>query len=452
MKFGLRTQLIGMLVGAIVIAAGIGALAARNTMAIDLNRLANQQVAGGATAFGGYWDQKRDSVKVLVGQTAVNDGVRRAAAAGGKGLQPTLSEIASRGGLSFLTVVDARGRVVARAGGGPTGTVLRSSPVDRALAGETVSSAAKLPAAQLAADGLAAQLEPRSAGRAGLREGLALIAATPISDAEERTVGAVYGGVLIDHSYDIVDQAEHALGGKAALIFDGQLISSTISRPDGTRLVDDAPPAALPSARAFAGVDREGGVDYLVRTEPVLDDRNQPLATRWFGVPLAGFEAIQQHVLVSLVLWGLGGALVALAFTVPLVERLARALIRRSKQVRASAQELGVVIVGSEVSGDHVSQTRAAIERQGDLLMRAAIETGTVPSGGGLALQAGVSERILAASALNAEILSDVMVIDTLAGEMALRTQQAVARVGELNEVAAGLDALVNGAKPGRDA
>ena len=128
------------------------------------------------------------------------------------------------------------------------------------------------------------------------------------------------------------------------------------------------------------------------------------------------------------------------------MNRIGRGLVARSRQVRASAQELSVVIVGSEVSGDHVAQTRDAIERQGELLMQAATET-SEPSRGGVATARGVSEKLLAASALNAEILGDIVVIDTLAAEMAARTQQAVARVGELNEVAAGLDELVNGSK-----
>jgi hypothetical protein len=38
-----------------------------------------------------------------------------------------------------------------------------------------------------------------------------------------------------------------------------------------------------------------------------------------------------------------------------------------------------------------------------------------------------------------------VIVIDTLASEMAARTAHAVTRVNELNEVAAGLDQLVTG-------
>jgi len=66
MKLGLRTKLVGTLVGAIVISSAISAIAARNTMATDLNRLANQQIASGSTGFAGYLDQKRDTVKLLV--------------------------------------------------------------------------------------------------------------------------------------------------------------------------------------------------------------------------------------------------------------------------------------------------------------------------------------------------------------------------------------------------
>jgi len=130
------------------------------------------------------------------------------------------------------------------------------------------------------------------------------------------------------------------------------------------------------------------------------------------------------------------------------VERIGRQLVARSRQVRESAKELSVVIVGSEVSGDHVAQTRAAVERQGELLMQAATESeADAASAGNVMTAKGVAEKILAASVLNQEIQGDIIVIDTLATEMAERTQQAVARVGELNEVAKGLDELVTGAK-----
>jgi hypothetical protein len=455
MKLGLRTKLVGTLVGAIVISSAISAIAARNTMATDLNRLANQQVASGSTGFAGYWDGKRDSVKLLVTQSAINEAVRRGTAGHAKNLEATLTGIARQGGLSFLTVVDVHGKVVARANGGPAGAKLGSPFVARALSGETVSTAATLPHDELVPEQLEPQIESTTAGREGLVDGLGIISASPISDANERTIGAVYGGIVMDHYYDVVDAAAHALGGKAAVIFRSELISSSIARPDGTRLIDDAASAKVNDVKqTFYGVDTEGGVEYLTRVEPILNDRGDVIASRWFGVPLDTFTAVQQHTLFSLMLWGLVGILIGLAIAVPVVQRIARSLAMRSRQLRSSAQELSVVIVGSEVSGDHVAQTRAAVERQGELLMQAATESDapshagpSTSSGQAVATRHGVAENVLAASVLNAEILGDMIVIDTLASEMASRTQQAVARVGELNEVAAGLDELVSGSK-----
>ena len=448
MKLGLRTKLVGTLVGAIVISSAISAIAARNTMATDLNKLATQQVGSGSTGFAGYWDSKRDLVKLMVGQAAINDVIRRGTAAHAKNLSGTLTGIAQQGGLSFLTIVDAHGVVVARSTGGRSGVQLNSPFVRRALAGETISTAATIPHDELVPELLEPQIESTTPGREGLVEGLGIVSATPISDANERTIGAVYGGIVIDHYYDVVDQAAHALGGKAAVIFHGELISSSITRPDGTRLVDAGGSATVKDlTQPYYGIDREGGAEYLARVEPILDDQNRIVATRWFGVPLSTFTDVQQHTLISLFVWGLVGVLIGFAIALPVIERIGRQLVARSRQVRASAKELSVVIVGSEVSGDHVAQTRAAVERQGELLMQAATETSDAPAAGGVATAKGVSEKILAASALNAEILGDVVVIDTLATEMASRTQQAVARVGELNEVAAGLDELVTGSK-----
>jgi len=449
MKLGLKTKLLGTLVGAIVISSAISAIAARSTMATDLNKLAAQQVASGSTGFAGYWDGKRDLVKLLVGQAAINDAIKRGTLAHARNLDATLTAIAHQGGLSFLTVVDSHGVVIARATGGRPGVKLNSPFVRRALAGETVSTAATIPHDELEPELLEPQIESTTAGREGLVEGLGIVSALPISDANERTIGAVYGGIVVDHYYDIVDQAAHALGGKAAVVFEGELISSSINRPDGTRLVDDGVSAKLKDVKQpYYGIDTEGGVEYLVRVEPILDDQTHVIASRWFGVPLATFTSVQSHTITSLLLWGIAGILIGLLIAVPVVERIGRQLVARSRQVRDSAKELSVVIVGSEVSGDHVAQTRAAVERQGELLMQAATESeAELTSAGGVATAKGVAEKILAASVLNQEIQGDIIVIDTLATEMAERTQQAVARVGELNEVAKGLDELVTGAK-----
>ena len=453
MKLGLRTKLVGTLVGAIVISSAISAIAARNTMATDLNRLANQQIVSGSTGFAGYLDQKRDTVKLLVTQAAINEAVQHRTAIRSKKLQASLTGIARQGDLSFLTIVDTKGHVLARANGGPPGAALNSPFVKRALDGETISTAATIPHDELVPEQLEPQIESTTPGREGLVEGLGIIAAAPIADTNGRTIGAVYGGIVIDHYYDVVDVAANALGGKAAVIFEGELISSSVTRRDGTRLVDEAASPAIASlTQARSLVDREGGVDYLARVEPVYDGQMHVIALRWFGVPLANFNVVQNHMLISLLVWGLVGIVLGLALALPVIERIARRLVERSRQVRKAAQQLSVVIVGSEVSGDHVAQTREAVERQGDLLMQVAMDANGVlrpaaGSGPAVAVVQGVSEKLLAASALNAEILSDVVVIDTLASEMAARTLQAVERVHELDDVAAGLEELVSGSR-----
>ena len=447
MRFGLRVQLVGALIGATLISGIVSAIAARQTMAVDLNKLAIAEVETGATGYGGYWDAKRDAVKLLVTQAAIEDIVKKATARhDGNTLGTVLTGIAKQGGLSFLTVVDAHGTVLARANGGETGVKLTSPFVERALSGETINTPAKLPHDELAPEQLVPQIESTTAGREGLVEGLGLIAATPISDENERTIGAVYGGIVLDHYYDVVDQSARSLGGKAGVIFDGEMISSSLLRPDGTRFVDDAASAKTKNVtQPFTGVDTEAGSTYLVRVDPILNDDNHVVAARWYGVPLSKYTTIQSHTLLSLVIWGIVGIVIALLAALPFVERLSRQLVRRSRQVRDSAKELSVVIVGSEVSGDHVAQTRAAVERQGELLMQLAAETTAAPPSGGVGVARGLSETVLSLSELNAEILGDVIVIDTLATEMAERTLHAVTRVNELNEVAAGLDELVNG-------
>jgi len=454
MKLSLRVRLIGTLVGAILVFFIVSALAARSTMSNDLSRLGRKDVQSGSLGFNGYWEQKRDQVRLLTQQVAIQEAIRKnVAARQTKALETTLSSVARNAGLSFLTIVDRDGKVLARANGTGVGTVLASPYVKRALIGESVNTAAQLPLSELTPEALAPQVSADIKAADGsiaghIERGLALVSAAPISDTNERTIGAVYGGVIINHYYDIVDQASRALGGKSALILDNAIVASTISRADGTRLVD-APVttgmAEVNAGKSFTGVDTQAGVAYLAQIDPIVNDRNEVVAARWYGVPLAQFNDIQNHTVQSLLLWGLIGLVIALAFAIPVVEAVSRAIVKRSKQVSESAKELAVIVVGTEVSGDHVAQTKAAVERQGELLMRMATAAPLSSADGSVATTTGVANTILAASELNAEILGDVVVIDMLAQEMNARMQHAVTRVNELTDVARGLDELVSG-------
>ena len=439
----LRVRLLGTIIGAILLCFIVTVVATRIELNKQLRQLGNTQVANGGGAFGGYWDSRKDQIKLLVAQDAVSDTLRKALQSHNvAALQDQLANAARTSGLSFLTIVDTKGNVIARANGPQPGSLMSNSLISRALTGETVSTATLLDQSVLSGEGLGpqAQADIKSAdgkGSAGKNDkGLALVAAAPISDQNERTIGAIYGGVLLNHYYDLVDQATHALGGSAAILEGDAIIASTIQQADGTRTVDQqSAPASdvIKTGTPYTGVDTQGGTPYLVRIDPIMDDQNKILGARWYGTPMATINGIINSTTMTLILWGAVAALLALALAVPIVQRLSETLTKRSSQVRSAAKELGVAIVGSEVSGDHVAMTKAAVERIGTLIDELEAEG------------ANGKPKITELKAVNAELHGDMIVIDTLSQEMSSRMQQAVTRVHELNDVAKGLAELVTG-------
>jgi hypothetical protein len=239
----------------------------------------------------------------------------------------------------------------------------------------------------------------------------------------------------MNHFYDLVDQSTHALGGQTAVLDGDGIISSTISQPDGTRVVDTRVDAynaqKITGGAPWVGADNEGGTAYLARLDPITDDQNNVIGARWYGIPLAQIDGIINHMTETFILWGLLAMIIALVVAVPFVQRISEAIAKRSEQVSAAAKELGVTIVGGEVSGDHVAATKAAVERAGQLIAQLGDGQG--------------GDKVAELKSVNQELESDMIVIDTLSQEMSNRLQHAVARVAELTEVASGLDQLVHG-------
>jgi hypothetical protein len=436
----LRVRLLGTIIGAILLFFIFSVVAARLTLHKDLMDLGRTEITNGSNAFSGYWDSRKDQIRLLIAQDAVSDTLRKSLQSGdAKTLQDQLSNIARTSGLSFLTIVDANGKVVARANGGTDGSLSANKYVQRALTGETVSSAAVMSPQDLQGEGLTSQADADIKDGEKVVEhvnnGLALIAAAPMSDANERTLGAIYGGVLMNHFYDLVDESTRALGGQTAVLDGDAVVASTISEPDGTRVIDSRINAYnarnLAGGTAWIGSDTEGGTEYLTRLDPITDDQNNVIGARWYGIPMAQITTIINHMTETFMLWGLLAMLIALVVAIPVVQRISNAIAKRSEQVSAAAKELGVAIVGGEVSGDHVAATRAAVERAGQLIADLA---------GG---QSGT--KVAELKAVNEELHGDMIVIDTLSQEMSNRLAQAVHRVSELNEVASGLDKLVHG-------
>ncbi len=429
MKLSLRTRLLGAMVGAVVLIFLCSLIAARTVLAHDLYELGTTEVTGGASAFGGYLAARKDQIRQLVAQEAGSDTVRNALQShDATSLRNELANTAGTSDVSFLTVTDLSGHVIARAHSTAGGSLANDPVVARALGGETVSTAALLAPSLLQGEGLALQV-----GHQG--RGLALVAAAPISDQQLRTIGVLYGGVLLNHEYDLVDEATRSIGGASALLEGDTIVSSSIQAPDGTRVVDVIAPSAdgaIRNGQPYVGSDSEGGTLYLARIDPVLDDQNHIVGAAWYGLPMAQITDITKHTTEALILWGVLAMILVLALAIPIVQRLSKTLVEQSRKVRETAKELGVLIVGSEVSGDHVSATKQAVKRSGALIDE-------------MSKGADSPAKLDDLKRLNAEVESDVTVIETLATEMSNRMQQAVDRVAELNDVAEGLNEIVTG-------
>ncbi len=439
MKVSLRVRLLGTIIGAIIVCFIVSVVAARLVLQRDLMDLGRTEVSNGSNAFAGYWDSRKDQIRLLIAQEAVSDALRKSVETNNvKALQDSLSNAARTSGLSFLTIVDPKGNVIARANGSNPGSLASNKYIQRALTGESVSSAALLTPAELQGEGLASQAasDVKTGDKTEqVDKGLAIVALAPMSDANERTIGAIYGGILLNHFYDLVDQSTHALGGQTALLDGDAIVASTISQQDGTRVVDTQVPLFrnITADKPYIGPDVQGGTEYMAQIVPIVNDQNDVIGARWYGIPMSQITDIQNHTIQTLGLWGIVAMLVAMILAVPIVQRLSAAISTRSEQVSAAAKELGVTIVGGEVSGDHVSATKAAVERAAALID----DLGKTNDTG----------KVAELKSVNDELQSDMIVIDTLSQEMANRLQQAVNRVAELNEVANALDTLVHGTK-----
>lgn len=433
MKLSLRVRLIGAVVGAVILIFICSLVAARLVLQHDLFALGSAEVTGQASAFDGYVASREERTRLLIAQEASSDTVSSALATrNAAALTPLLTETADTGGLSFLAAADMSGHVISRSisstGATPGGNLNGLPLFSSATLGQSLASVTLVPVSFLQGENLALQVH-------GQTNGLAILAAAPISDRQQRTIGVLYGGVLLNHYYDVVDEASRAIGGSAALLEGDTIVSSSIDAPDGTRVVDVRVANAdsvLRTSQPYTGGDTQGGTTYLARIDPITDAAGQVVGATWYGLPMSQITTIIAHTTQALVFWGILAVILVSALAIPIVQALSNTLVQHSRRVRATAKELGVLIVGAEVSDDHVIATKRAVESSGAVIRE-------------MAASGPDQAKVDRLRALNSELENDVTVIETLTEEVSKRMQEAVDRVAELNEVAAGLNEIVTG-------
>ncbi len=263
------------------------------------------------TAWSAFEDEKV-RLQTVAGMASQRESLRPALRGeGASAVSADLEALRRRYALDFLTLVDRAGVAIARSRSPFTAgdTVARNAVLARALAGQADTGTILLSPEELAreGEGLAERAfipivyTERAAPTTRPFEdrGMVLLAAFPILDREERVLGALYGGVLLNRKFELVDRIRDTVFGDRTLegrpvgtvtLFLGDVrIATNVmldagTRALGTRVSREVGEKVLTRGERFA--DRAFVVNdwYLSAYEPIRDPEGQIVGIIYVGL------------------------------------------------------------------------------------------------------------------------------------------------------------------------
>jgi two-component system NtrC family sensor kinase len=228
--------------------------------------------------------------------------------------------------LDILTLADAQGKVILRtANPGVNGDDESRDPlVSRALKGEIVTATQILPRQELLKEGkeLAdrAYLKfiptPKAAARPQDHEdqGMVLKGAAPIADGRGSLLGVLYGGILVNQNYEIVDRVKEIVykGEKykgsetgTATIFQQDLrISTNVYNADGeraigTRVSQEVNQAVLQEGNPWTGRAFVVNDWYITAYEPIKDIEEKIVGMLYVGMLEKPYIDLRNNVMLT---------------------------------------------------------------------------------------------------------------------------------------------------------
>ena len=258
------------------------------------------------------FNERLNNVKDLVNLTAARESLQLAVQEGQADvIFKYLDRVRRSYALDFLTLTDAHGQVVVRSSNPHRVGDNQASDelVSLALAGTTVASPQILSAAELQKESpeLARRARmkilptPKAAPRQENIEtrGLVLKAATPLINDQGRTLGALYGGILLNRNYEIVDRVKEIVykyekyKGReigTATIFQHDLrISTNVRNQNGGRAIGTRVSAEVSQAVLVKGqpwIDRAFVVNdwYITAYEPIHNLKGEIIGILYVGM------------------------------------------------------------------------------------------------------------------------------------------------------------------------
>ncbi len=273
------------------------------------------------------YNERLNDIRDIVFLNATRDSIQQALLAGERAtLERTLDRVLRDFQLDVLTITDAQGKVVYRVhqpdvhGDDQAGDAL----VGRALQKETVIATEIIPRSELLKEGkdfaerayLRFIPTPKAAYRPEDHEenGMMLKGAAPIVDELGKVVGVLYGGILLNLNYDIVDKVKDIVfkgekyKGKeigTVTIFQNDLrISTNVTdekgqRAIGTRVSQEVYDAVLVQGRPW--VDRAFVVNhwYITAYEPIKNIGGKIIGMLYVGMLEKPYIDLRNNVMLT---------------------------------------------------------------------------------------------------------------------------------------------------------
>lgn len=235
----------------------VGVSMIRNRVFVQAQAQVNSDLEAAKEIYQSGLDRLKDALRIHATRMIIYGALQRQDTTG---LAEEMDRIRQAERLDVLTLTDARGRIVYRARNpqGDAGQESNDEMVHQVLKDLTPVAATELvPAEALAAEAKALAVQasmviaptPRARSRTDthISDGMMLKGAAPVFAPTGRHLGVLYGGVLVNRNYDIVDKIRKTVFkeeeykgrpvGTATIFQDDVRISTNVRNADGTRAI-----------------------------------------------------------------------------------------------------------------------------------------------------------------------------------------------------------------------
>jgi two-component system, NtrC family, sensor kinase len=316
----LRTKLFKGIAAVVLLFAMLSSFVGVRTIQRRVMQEAQARVRLDLSSARAVYDSRLQSVRTIISMAATKQALvqqSREKEWDDADLRNRLERIRVRFGLDFLSVLDPDGRVVMRTTPPyATGDYRSTDPaVVSALKGEAGACMTLLsgPDLKREAVGLAERAfmeiedtpRARRTPRTEETRGMLMVAAAPVMDAN-RVVSLVYGGVLVNRNFELIDRIhkvvygdesyEHSPVGTATIFLSDSRIVTTVrqangNRAIGTRVSKEVADRVLDNGQPWIGKAFVVRDWYLTAYEPIRDGSGDIVGMLYVGILMEPFVA-----------------------------------------------------------------------------------------------------------------------------------------------------------------